>query len=158
MNNSDHRFLKAANGARQIAAAVATAPKEFQDALADRALRDLRDAYSLPVGAGANRLTYHERFRRVVAVLAVDGLIPRGEKPVSARSYVRQHILQIGGAIKGDDLLRWRKWLRASDDPTSLHLFDRLREIYSTDTRLFAIAILIAFAPAFEMLPIKSTH
>ncbi|WP_457586666.1 hypothetical protein [Ensifer canadensis] len=155
MNRSDPRFLKVANEARQIAAAAATAPNDIQDALLDRAWQDLRDAYALPVGAGANRLTYLERLRRVVAVLCVDGLRARGLKPVAARAYVRRYVDQVGGTIRSYDLLRWRKWLLACNDPTTLHLRDRLSEIYSTDVRLFAFAILIAFAPAFEMVPTK---
>ncbi|WP_024311113.1 hypothetical protein [Sinorhizobium medicae] len=158
MNGSDPRFLKAAGDAWLTAATVETASEELRGALIDRALRELRDAYSLPVGAGANRLTYHDRFRRVVAVLCFEGMRARKFRPVAAYGYVRQHILQIGGAIEGNDLHLWRKWLRACVDPTTLHLRDRLSEIYSTDAHLFAVAILMAFAPEFGMSPIKPTN
>ena len=154
--NADPRFLKAAGDARMIAAAVETAPKAAQEDLAGLALRGLRDAYALPIGNGNNRLTYHECFRRVVAVLAVEGLMVRGARPVMARHDARRYLNQIGGGIKGDDLLRWRKWMLACDDPMILQWRDRLAEIYSTDTHLFAVAIQMAFAPALGMGAAKS--
>ncbi|WP_376742285.1 hypothetical protein [Ensifer canadensis] len=142
-------FLKTACDARLIAGAVENAVGAAQEGLEDLASRSLRDAYSLPIGDGNNCLTYRECFRRVVGVVAVEGLRRRGFKPVGARNYARRYLNQVGGGIRVIDLLRWRKWLLACEDPAILRWRDRLAEIYSTDTHLFAIAILIAFAPAF---------
>jgi hypothetical protein len=96
----------------------------------DIVLKKRRHAFSLPVGAGANRLSYIECLRRVVACLLVDLIAERRVvKLANANRIFRQILLRDDFHIRGGELQRWRKWLCACRDPDVIFLVNYYHEL-----------------------------